>query len=587
MGVSAPSTKWLPTFLFLYCYCALAATSGCNHHALKTPSGTGGASGGIGGGAAGASAGVGGGPAGAGGAAAGAGGAGGPSEVGIIVGHPVLRHLTNLEYDLTARDLLGIPGVVLARRTFQPDELVGDFAVIGDGQTFNDARVEQYMDAAETLAAMAFADPALQKRILTCEPASPGDTACTTAIVTAFGQRAWRRPLQPDEIKGLVDLASAALAGGATFQSAIQSVVTALMSSAPFLMRIEIDPDPTSTVAHPLGAYELASRLSYLLWSSMPDDHLRQSAASGQLLTDTGLASEVDRMLADGRSDGFVEGFAAEWLEFAREATVPLDPVLDAALDQATRDAMGQELRLYAGAFVQEDRDFTTFPSADVNFVNDALARLYGLPAPGSGASLTRVTNAQDARAGFLGLGGFLTGTSVAGRSSPTERGRWILQRLLCTEVPPPPGGTPDFISPGQPMTGRALVDSIHAQPACSGCHDPMDGIGVALEAFDEIGRPRTKYADGTAVDTRGQLAGMAVDGEPALAAAVGRDPRLLSCASRKLMSFAVNRTLGDADAPYADQILKGWTGGTPTLRGLIKQIVVNDTFKLRRGEGP
>jgi hypothetical protein len=498
----------------------------------------------------------------------------------------VLRHLTNLEYDRTARDLLGLPGPGLARATFPPDELSGDFGVIGDGQSFDDARVELYMNAAESLAETAFTDPDRRAHIVTCQPASAGDTACTTAIVTAFGQRAWRRPLQPDEITGLVGLANSALASGATFEGAIQRVVTALMSSAPFLMRIEIDPDPSSTVAHALGPYELASRLSYLLWSTMPDAPLFQSAASGQLMTDAGLAAQVDRMLADPRADGLVEGFAAEWLDFERLGVIQLDPVVDAALDQSMRDAMGQELRSYAGMFVQEERDWKSFPSADVNFVNDPLARLYGLPPPGT-LALVSVSNTMDARAGFLGLAGFLTSTSVAGRSSPTARGQWILRRLLCQDVPAPPAGTPDTIAPGQTMTGRALVDSIHAQPACATCHDPMDGAGVALEAFDELGRARTKYGNGTPIDTRGQLAGMAVDGEPALAAAVGGDPRLLSCTSRKLLSFAVNRTLGAADAPYADQILKQWTGATPTLHALVKAVVLNDTFRFRRGEGP
>jgi hypothetical protein len=498
----------------------------------------------------------------------------------------VLRHLTNLEYDLTVRDLLGVPGP--ARATFQPDELMGEFDVIGDGQTFNDARVEQYMNAAETVAEAAFADPMLRAQIVTCQPASAADATCTRAIITAFGLRAWRRPLTDDEITGLVTLANTAVADGGTFEDSIERVVTALLSSAPFLMRMELDPDPTSTASHPLSPYELVSRLSYLLWSSMPDDALFKLAAGGAI-TDDALAQQVDRMIVDGRAAGFVEGFAAQWLDFAGVQDILLDPVVDAALDPAMRAAMGQELRSYTNDFLTMDLDFTTFPSADFDFVNDPLALFYGMPkVPGSGDIMVRVTSAQPGRTGFLGMGGFLAATSVPelARTSPTRRGAWILQRFLCDAIPVAPANTPDT-PPAQPATGRALVDSIHAQPACAVCHDPMDGAGVALEAFDEIGRPRTKYADGTAVDTHGTLGSKAVDGEPALAAAVGADPRLLPCASRKVMSFAVNRTLGDADKSFADQILKQWTGATPTLRALIKAVVVNDTFKLRRGEGP
>jgi Protein of unknown function (DUF1588)/Protein of unknown function (DUF1585) len=197
------------------------------------------------------------------------------------------------------------------------------------------------------------------------------------------------------------------------------------------------------------------------------------------------------------------------------------------------------------------------------------------------------IANTSDARAGYLGLGGFLTLTSVAGRSSPTERGQWILRHLLCTSIQAPPPNTPDFIATEQKETGRALVDSIHAQAACAGCHDPMDKMGVALEAFDEMGRFRTTYPDGTPVDSEGAYAGQPIDGERALAAAAGQDPRFLACASRQLLSFAVNRTLGDADAPFTGQILTRWQRNTPTLRALLKAIVTNDAFKLRRGEGP
>jgi hypothetical protein len=344
---------------------------------------------------------------------------------------------------------------------------------------------------------------------------------------------------------------------------------------------------PDSTVAHALTPYELASRLSYLLWSSMPDDRLLQLAGSATPLTDMTLASEVDRMIADPRADGFVAGFAAEWLDLGRIQSVILDPVVDAAFDQPLRNAMDQELRLYAGAFVQEDRDFTTFPSADLNFVNDELAQLYGMTAPGSPTDLVRVTDTGDMRAGLLGLAGFLTMTSPGKRSSPTERGEWIFGHLLCDPPAGPPAGTPDFINPDRPDTGRALVDSIDAQASCSGCHTPMDGAGVALEAFDELGRFRTLYPDNTSIDTHGALAGQAVNGEAALAAAVGADPRLLPCVSRKLLSFAVNRALVDSDTPYADQILTQWQQGSPTLRALIKAVVTNDTFKFRRGEAP
>jgi hypothetical protein len=526
--------------------------------------------------------------AGAAGSAGGAGGTAGTSTAGSGVqvvggdpGHPALRRLTNLEYDYTVRDLLGLEGP--ARLTFQPDELTGDFDVIGDGQTLmNDARFEQYFDTAESLAAKAFADPALRKRIMKCETSDGG---CLTTIVTAFGLRAWRRPLGSDEVTGLVGLATGAIADGATLDEAVQRVVTAMLSSAPFLMHLEVDPDPASTVPHALAPYELISRLSYLLWSSMPDDNL---LALRFEINDPTLEAVVDSMLNDPNAAGLAEGFARQWLDFDRLDTTQFDPVADALLDQSLRDALGQELRLYFGAFLDNGgRDFRTFPGADLHYVDGPLAQYYGLPAPGAPDAFVPAAGGQATRAGFLGLGGFLTLTSVAGRSSPTERGEWILAHLLCTAVPPPPASTPDSIAPGRKETGLALVASTHAQTACAACHDPIDGIGMTLEAFDEIGRFRTVYGDGTPVSTKGTYEGRPVDGEPALAAAVGMDAQFLSCVSHKLMSFAVNRTLGASDAPYADQILARWKSGTPTLRALLKAVVTSDTFKMRRGEGP
>jgi hypothetical protein len=571
MTASHPRGLWphLPLLVVL-------AAAACNHP-LKP-----GASGGAGAGAAGSGVTGAAGTAGAAGTnIVGEGGSGGMQALPTLdSGRPALRRLTNLEYDYTVRDLLGVPGP--ARASFQPDEVTGGFDVIGDGQMWNDSRYEQYFNTAQSLAAAAFADPTLRKRIMTCE--TP-DTTCLTSIVVSFGMLAWRRPLAGDEVTSLVGLATSALADGATLDDAVQRIVTALLSSAPFLMHVELDPSPSSTIPHQLTPYELLSRLSYLLWSSTPDAPL---LALNWNSTDAGLDALVDSMLNDPRADGFVEGFAAEWLDFERLATHQIEPTLDPDFDQALRDAMGQELRLYVGAFRDQALDFQTFPGADFNFVNAQLAQDYGMAPPASGSALSRTVDLTDARAGFLGTGGFLLMTSPSGRSSPTARGAWILRHLLCLDVPAPPPSTPDSISSTRAQTGRALVDSIHAQPACAACHDPMDGMGVALEAFDELGRFRTTYKDGSPIDTKGTYMGQPIDGEASLAAAVGHDPRFLECASRKLMSFAVGRTLGDSDTPYANQILTEWkSGGLPTLRALIKAVVKNDTFKYRHGEAP
>jgi hypothetical protein len=492
-----------------------------------------------------------------------------------------LRMLTNLEYDLTIHDLLGVAGQ--ARATFQSDQSDGDFAGIGATFTTNDARFEQDEDAAESLAAAAFADDTLRARIVTCEPAAPGDATCARQIITAFGQRAWRRPLTSDEIDALATLAANPNAG-ATFEESMQTVVAAMIASAPFLMRLEIDPDPTSTTPHPLTTWELASRLSYLLWSSMPDDRLFALAADGTLAQDAVISGEIVRMIADPRADGFVEGFAMQWLH---EQDLDLfQDLANASWDASLRAAMAQELRLYLGEFLRNPLDFSTFVDADVNFVNAPLARLYGMDATGLGDDLVRVVDTTDHRVGLLGLGAFLTMTSQSTRSSPTARGQWIQLRLLCAPRQETPFDTPDVISNTLTTPGRQLVDSIEAEPGCASCHVATDEPGVALEEFDQIGAYRTHYADGTPVDAHGALPdGTPVDGELALARGLATDGALLPCVARELLSYALGRDLGDADKPIVDDVVGAWTTAQPTIARLLAAVVANDAFRTRRGE--
>ncbi|HEX3697887.1 MAG TPA: DUF1592 domain-containing protein [Polyangia bacterium] len=510
-----------------------------------------------------------------------------PPSNAVDPGWSPLRRLDNLEYDLTVRDLLGVDA--RARLTFQPDETAGDFgfADFAGVQSFSDSRYEQYANTAWNLADEVFADPALRARIITCAPAAPGDEACTRQIVTAFGLRAWRRPLASDEVDGLVALAAGALADGATFEDAIERVVVALLSSAPFLFHLEFDPDPSSPKPHPLAPYELASRLSYLLWSSMPDDRLFGLAADGTLARDEVLRAEVGRMIVDPRADGFIAGFAGPWLGDDDLAEHPIDPSTTSMFDPALIVAMSQELRLYFAEFLRGRASFATFLDADVNFVNARLARHYGMDATGLGDALRRIVDTGDQRAGFLGLGAMLTVTSARGRSSPTERGKWILEHLLCVKVPFGPPDTPDSIGAFDSEPLRQLIASIDGQPACGACHRPMDSVGQALEGFDQIGAFRTQYPDGRPVDTQAVLPdGTRVDSEPALAAHLADDPNFLPCVSRTALTYALGRDLGDLDRPALTRILDGWTAGTPTLRGLLEEIIVNDVFRTRRREG-
>jgi hypothetical protein len=506
---------------------------------------------------------------------------------GVDPGRVSIHRLNNTEYDNTIRDLLGVDGH-LARQTFQPDE-EGEFDNDADAFTINDARYEQYFDAAETLTGQVFADAALRARLVTCTPADAADAACPRAIISAFGARAWRRPLTAAEVDGLVDLQRASAAEGLGFDESLQRVVRAMLSSVPFLYRLELDADPTSLAPHELSGYELATRLSYLLWSSMPDARLFELAGSGALSRSDVLLSEVDRLLGDPRADAFVESFSGQWLGARTLASHQVEPTAFPQFTEPLRADMIGELHLYFGEFLFKDRNFAGFLTDDLNFVDARLAAHYGFPTTGLGTDLVRVENTSDRRKGYLGLAGWLTLTSYSYRTSPTIRGMWLLRQLLCSPPPPPPGVIPK-LDPGptdpQPQTLRQRVEAISNDPTCAACHKLIDPMGLALEEFDGIGAFHTKYDDGTAVDPNVVLIdGTKISGEQDLADWLARDPRFLGCATHNLMTYALSRSLRPEDQPNVDKVRAAWNGQGFTLRALLKDIVLNDTFRFRRGE--
>ncbi len=513
------------------------------------------------------------------------GGASGAGDVGRVGIH----RLNNLEYDNTVRDLLGVASTPAS--TFIADEKALGFDSIADALGMTEAQYEQYFNASESLVDAAFADAALRAPIMLCVPSSATDTACTERIVRSFGARAWRRPLADAEIERLTQLAGDALALGESFEGAIAQVAKAMLASLPFLYRLELDPSPDSSAPHPLDAYELASRLSYLLWSTMPDEALFESARSGALLDDDALRAQLTRMLSDERSDAFVASFGGQWLGMRELRSHQIDREIFPEWDEPLREAMINEGLAYFSELLRGNRSMDELFTADVSFVDSQLAELYGMSGISSDEPV-RVEDTSDQRRGFLGLASFLTLTSFSYRTAPTLRGRWVLENLLCEHINPPPANVPELDD--EPEAGGDLESlnvrerlAMHREnPSCAGCHVMLDPIGLGLESFDAIGRYRTQYAGGDAVDASGMLPeGDEFDGIMELSALLADDPRLLDCASQKLMTYALSRELGDADAPYLDAIRARWKDEGATLRGLLEQIVLSEPFRYRHGE--
>jgi hypothetical protein len=502
---------------------------------------------------------------------------------GTDPGLVTMHRLTNFEYDNTVRDLLGVKTSPAA--SFEDDAVEGApgaFDNAAEGLHMSPSRYQHDLGAAKALADAVWSDAALKGRILTCAGDASGQ--CARSIVAAFGLRAWRRPLTDGEAAALGAFADAALADTGDFSAAMKRVVTLMLSSLPFLYKIEIDPSPTSTAPHALTGYELASRLAYLLWSSMPDDALL--ALGDGLRRDDVLAAQLERMLDDPKADAFVQSFAGQWLGVRDLATHVVDPSIFPDWDDVLPQSMAEEMSLYFREFL--DRSFDGFLTADLHFVDARLGVHYGLVAPPTGAVFARVDLVPESHTGFLGLAGFLTVTSLPYRTSPSARGSWVLEHLLCDAPPPPPHGDvpPSLDATGVAVDTRAALTRTFTDASCGACHGTFDGVGFALEHFDTVGQFRSNYSETAPIDASGSLAdGTAFDGATALAAALANEPRVATCAVRKALGYALGRLLDDGDEDRVAKLASSWHQGT--FRDLLRAIVLSDAFRLRRGEAP
>jgi hypothetical protein len=500
-----------------------------------------------------------------------------------------IHRLNNTEYDNTVRDLLGVTST--PAKAFIEDEKAFGFDDIASAFGMTDAQYEQYESAADALVEEAFANDSLRARVVTCTPTGAEATTCTRQIIADFGLRAWRRPLEGAELDRLAKLASDAAASGEDGTGSIKQVVKAMLASAPFLYRVEIDPEPSSLTPHPVGPYELASRLSYLVWSTTPDAALLQAAAKGELANSDGLSKQLTRLLADKAASQFVASFAGQWLGLRDLQSHQVDPGVFPDFNDALRNSMVREGLAYFDEFLSGGRSVAEFFTADVNFIDAPLGKLYGI-AGGGTTDPVRVTNTSDTRRGFVGLASFLTLTSFSYRTAPTLRGKWVLENLLCQTIPPPPPDVPKLDAASadpnslQSENVRVRLEAHRANPVCASCHEILDPIGLGLENYDAIGKYRTKYANGDRIDASGELPdGTQFTGLTELSQALSKDSRFTDCVSQKMLTYALSREVVDSDDAYLQQIRDQWTNDGMDLSSLVKGIVLSDPFRNRRGE--
>jgi Protein of unknown function (DUF1592)/Protein of unknown function (DUF1588)/Protein of unknown function (DUF1585)/Protein of unknown function (DUF1595)/Protein of unknown function (DUF1587) len=517
------------------------------------------------------------------GSGTGGGGVVDPGRVGI-------HRLNNTEYNNTVRDLLGTatqPATTwLAEEGFEFDNTASALGMTS-------AQYEGYFKAANDLMVESLANPTQRARFMTCTPTA-ADDPCARQIVETFGMKIYRRPLEATEVDSALQVYDADLARAKNGSEAIAQALRAMLSAANFLYRIEYDPDPNSKTAHPLSGYELASRLSYFQWSSMPDAALFESARTGQLLEPSALEASVDRLLADGKASAFVESFAGQWLDIRKLFTHSVVPQVFPTYTTALSDAMMTEGYSWFQEFLSRDRPLSEWFTADFNYVNGVLAQHYGFAAPGKGTDFVRVEVATDQRQGFLGLSSFLTQTSFPGRTSPTLRGVWVLSELLCDPPPAPPPTVPDLNEsapadmnqPSGSENVRVRLEKHRTNPACAACHQTLDPMGLGLERFDGIGHYRETYGNGDPIAPDGVLPdGTTFSGARELSQLLAKDSRFPPCVASKMFTYALGREIENFDAVAIQDLIGKWTARGVTFRNLMKEVVLSDAFRLRRGE--
>lgn len=503
-------------------------------------------------------------------------------------GRVVLRRLNRAEYDNTMRDLLGSTANLARTTPFAADDVDEGFDTVGETLVMSLLLTEQMDQAASALVTELLARPAgdlWRTKILTCEPNAQTFDACVSQILTSFMSQAYRRPVTAEEVDSRVTLAKTALESSGDPLIGLGAALKSVLLSPHFLYRVELGA-PNSPLATPLSDYELASRLSYFLWASMPDEALFAAAEAGELsAAGPGLSAQVDRMLADPKSQGLIESFAGQWLSTREAASFVADESVFPDYDDELRLSLAQETNLFFQALINEAQPLSALLLADFSFVNDRLARHYGLPSPAGNDSFERVSLSGTSRLGVLTHASLLSTTSYAHRTSPVKRAEWILERLLCESPPPPPPLIPalkEELPPG--LTLRQEFEAHRADPSCAGCHKIMDPIGFSLENFDAVGAYRT-VDNGGAVDASGQLAdGTPLAGHEDLAHAIANDADYAICVAKHLLTFAVGRSFSAKEAKaYAAGV--GVPMKDASWPEFITAVVQSEAFRTRRGD--
>ncbi|MFV8749325.1 DUF1592 domain-containing protein [Nannocystaceae bacterium ST9] len=494
-----------------------------------------------------------------------------------------LRRLTARQYANTVRDLF--PGVEIPEPTILIDPLVAGFENNADSQTPSALLIEQYQRSAVEVTAAAMAQAELW---LPCTSDGGDDpSACGQATIAALGPKIFRRPLDAATAQVYLDFFAAQLAEHG-FSVAIQLTLQAMLQAPQFIYFVE-STEVEGEGVQALDDYSMATRLSYFLWDTLPDDELFAAAEAGELVTEDGLTEQVERMLADPRARVATVNFYRQWFAFDAIDKIAPDPDTFPDYTPALRDSMKQELeRLAEWTVFDLEGDFSDLLISDRSFVDAELAAIYAVAAP---ADWQLVELDPDQRAGMLTTAGFLASRAHAVNPSPVKRGVFVLEHLLCQPPPPPPPNVDTTVpegTPADPKTNRERYQAHTVEVLCQACHANIDGIGFGFEHYDALGRWRD-VDNGFPVDASGQLIGSDVDGEfdgaIELAAKLASSEVAHECAVTNYLRWALARSPALDDECFKAELDQAFLANEGNLRALVTEIVLSDAFRLRRIE--
>ena len=505
-------------------------------------------------------------------------------------GYAMSRRLNRTEYMNSMRDLFGID--LKAGRTLPADGSAGEgFDNNGDALFTSPILIEKYMEAADQVLTTLLPDQkakgspeieAARARLLVAPPKE--GRAAASRIVREVAGRAFRRPPQDAEIERYLSMYDRARQRGDAFEASLRLALKGVLLSPHFLFLVE--PEPAAGGVYRLDPYPLAQRVSYFLWSSLPDDELLKAAGDGSLVEPQVLSGQVRRMLRDPRSKALGESFACQWLELEPLGkTVRPDPKKFPDFDDELAELMKDEVVHSFHDIVQGDRSVLELIDSDSSWLNERLARLYGIEGV-KGPELRRVTLHDRNRGGVVGMAAVLTVSSYPLRTSPVIRGKWILESLLGSKVPPPPpeaGSLPENAAEGKKLSFRERLEKHRTKPECASCHQKMDPLGFGLENFDPIGRWRT-IDEGQPVDSVGQLPSGEKFSSPEQLKKVlmGRKDEVVTHLTRKLLGYALGRALNTFDKCVVDDSLKAMKAADYRSSALIETIVLSYPFQHR-----